>query len=104
MGQGHVHYDLGWHPAPRWQYIINRNPGVEITQSDGGRRRTGMDEAILVEALLQAAHLEGGRQKGRNYISVPDIAEVVVCGAWIARRLDLYHPRCAASHQNGPDR
>ncbi len=28
-------YDLDWHPAPRRQYIINLNAGVQITASDG---------------------------------------------------------------------
>src|SRR6516164_4890477 len=28
-------YDLDWHPAPRRQYIINLDAGVEITASDG---------------------------------------------------------------------
>src|SRR5262249_19817686 len=28
-------YDLDWHPAPRRQYIINLDAGVQITASDG---------------------------------------------------------------------
>ena len=31
-------YDLDWHPAPRRQYIINLDAGVELTASDGERR------------------------------------------------------------------
>jgi hypothetical protein len=31
-------YDLDWHPAPRRQYIINLDVGVEITASDGEKR------------------------------------------------------------------
>src|SRR5256886_5695228 len=27
-------YDLDWHPAPRRQYIINLDAGVQITASD----------------------------------------------------------------------
>ena len=38
-------YDLSWHPAPRRQYIINLDGGVQITASDGeaaaDRRRRG---------------------------------------------------------------
>ena len=38
-------YDLAWHPAPRRQYIINLDAGVQITASDGearsDRRRRG---------------------------------------------------------------
>ena len=28
-------HDIGWHPAPRRQYIINLDAGVKITASDG---------------------------------------------------------------------
>ena len=28
-------YDLDWHPAPRRQYIINLDAGVQLTASDG---------------------------------------------------------------------
>src|SRR5436189_4926993 len=31
-------YDLDWHCAPRRQYIVNLDAGVEITASDGERR------------------------------------------------------------------
>ncbi len=31
-------YDLDWHPAPRRQYIINLDAGVQITASDGESR------------------------------------------------------------------
>ena len=34
-------YDLDWHPAPRRQYIINLDAGVQITASDGESRRIG---------------------------------------------------------------
>ncbi len=33
-------YDLDWHPAPRRQYIINLDAGVQITASDGEVRRS----------------------------------------------------------------
>lgn len=42
-------YDLDWHPAPRRQYIINLDAGVELTASDGETRRIGAGEVILVE-------------------------------------------------------
>ena len=41
-------YDLDWHPAPRRQYIINLDAGVQITASDGETRRIGAGEVILV--------------------------------------------------------
>ena len=41
-------YDLDWHPAPRRQYIINLDAGVQITASDGEARVIGAGEVILV--------------------------------------------------------
>src|SRR2546427_4731647 len=42
-------YDLDWHPAPRRQYIVNLDAGVQITASDGETRRIGAGEVLLVE-------------------------------------------------------
>jgi len=42
-------YDLDWHPAPRRQYIINLDGGVQITASDGESRIIGAGEVLLVE-------------------------------------------------------
>ena len=50
-------YDLDWHPAPRRQYIINLDAGVEITASDGEARRIGAGEVILVEDTQGKGHL-----------------------------------------------
>ena len=50
-------YDLDWHPAPRRQYIINLDAGVEITASDGEARRIGAGEVILVEDTRGKGHL-----------------------------------------------
>ena len=50
-------YDLDWHPAPRRQYIINLDAGVEITASDGETRRLGAGEVILVEDTRGKGHL-----------------------------------------------
>jgi hypothetical protein len=50
-------YDLDWHPAPRRQYIINLDAGVEITASDGEARRIGAGEVILVEDVKGKGHL-----------------------------------------------
>src|SRR3954452_4398402 len=43
-------YDLDWHPAPRRQYIINLDAGVQLTASDGEARVIGAGEALLVDA------------------------------------------------------
>jgi quercetin dioxygenase-like cupin family protein len=50
-------YDLDWHPAPRRQYIINLDAGVEITASDGEARVIGAGEVILVEDVKGKGHL-----------------------------------------------
>jgi len=50
-------YDLDWHNAPRRQYIINLDAGVEITASDGEARKIGAGEVILVEDTRGKGHL-----------------------------------------------
>jgi len=50
-------YDLDWHNAPRRQYIINLDAGVELTASDGETRRIGAGEVILVEDTTGKGHL-----------------------------------------------
>ena len=50
-------YDLDWHPAPRRQYIINLDVGVQLTASDGETRRIGAGEVILVEDTWGKGHL-----------------------------------------------
>jgi hypothetical protein len=50
-------YDLDWHPAPRRQYIINLDAGVQITASDGESRIIGAGEVILVEDTTGKGHL-----------------------------------------------
>ena len=50
-------YDLDWHPAPRRQYIINLDAGVQITASDGEARVIGAGEIVLVEDTTGKGHL-----------------------------------------------
>jgi hypothetical protein len=50
-------YDLDWHRAPRRQYIVNLDAGVEITASDGERRVIGAGEVLLVEDTTGKGHL-----------------------------------------------
>jgi len=50
-------YDLDWHPAPRRQYIVNLDAGVDITVSDGETRRIGAGEVLLVEDVTGKGHL-----------------------------------------------
>ena len=55
--QGPPTYELDWHPAPRRQYIINLDAGVEITASDGEARIIGAGEVVLVEDISGKGHL-----------------------------------------------
>jgi hypothetical protein len=50
-------YELDWHSAPRRQYIINLDAGVQITASDGEARIIGAGEVILVEDINGKGHL-----------------------------------------------
>ncbi len=50
-------YNLDWHTAPRRQYIINLDAGVEITVSDGEARIIGAGEVLLVEDVTGKGHL-----------------------------------------------
>jgi hypothetical protein len=50
-------YDLGWHPAPRRQYIIYLDTGVEITASDGESRLIAPGEVLLVEDTTGRGHI-----------------------------------------------
>ena len=65
-------YDLDWHPAPRRQYIINLDAGVQITASDGEARVIGAGEVILVEDTTGKGHLSKAVDaKIRHCIFVP---------------------------------
>jgi hypothetical protein len=50
-------YELDWHNAPRRQYIINLDNGVQLTASDGEARIIGAGEVILVEDTTGKGHL-----------------------------------------------
>ena len=65
-------YDLDWHPAPRRQYIINLDGGVQITASDGESRTIGAGEVILVEDVSGKGHLSKNVEAKLRYsIFVP---------------------------------
>ena len=65
-------YDLDWHPAPRRQYIINLDAGVQITASDGESRVIGAGEVVLVEDTTGKGHLSKAVDgKLRHCIFVP---------------------------------
>ena len=65
-------HDIDWHPAPRRQYIINLDAGVQITASDGEARVIGASEVILVEDTSGKGHLSKAVEgKIRHCIFVP---------------------------------
>jgi hypothetical protein len=49
-------YDLDWHNAPRRQYIINLEGGVEITVDDGDSRIFGPGDVFLAEDITGRGH------------------------------------------------
>lgn len=55
--QTQAEHDRPWHPAPRRQYIVNLDAGVELTASDGESRVIGAGEIILVEDVSGKGHL-----------------------------------------------
>lgn len=64
-------HDLDWHPAPRRQYIINLDAGVQLTASDGEARIIGAGEVILVEDIKGKGHLSKGLGQLRHSIFIP---------------------------------
>ena len=64
-------YDLDWHPAPRRQYIVNLDAGVQITASDGESRVIGAGEIILVEDTTGKGHQSKGLGKMRHSLFIP---------------------------------
>ena len=65
-------YDLDWHPAPRRQYIINLDAGVQLTASDGEVRRVKAGDVVLVEDTWGKGHLSKAiDNKARHCVFVP---------------------------------
>jgi hypothetical protein len=65
-------HDLDWHPAPRRQYIVNLDAGVQITASDGESRFIKAGEVILVEDVSGKGHLSKHLEdKIRHSIFIP---------------------------------
>jgi hypothetical protein len=70
--QTQAEHDRPWHPAPRRQYIINLDAGVELTASNGATRKIGKGEVILVEDTSGKGHLSKSiNHEMRHSIFVP---------------------------------
>lgn len=68
-------YDLDWHTAPRRQYIVNLDAGVEITAGDGETRVIGAGEVLLVEDTTGTGHLSkavSGRIRHSIFITLDE--------------------------------
>ncbi len=70
--QTQAEHDRPWHPAPRRQYIINLDAGVQLTASDGEARIIGAGEVILVEDTIGKGHLSKSvNNQMRHSIFIP---------------------------------
>ena len=70
--QTQAEHDRPWHPAPRRQYIINLDAGVELTASDGQARTIGAGEIVLVEDTSGKGHLSKSvNNQMRHSIFIP---------------------------------
>ena len=70
--QTEAEHNVDWHPAPRRQYIINLDGGVQITASDGQARTIGAGEVVLVEDTTGKGHLSDHIEgKIRHSIFIP---------------------------------
>ena len=49
-------YDYAWHNAPRLQYVINLEGGVDYTISGGETRRFGAGDVVLLEDTEGEGH------------------------------------------------
>jgi uncharacterized cupin superfamily protein len=50
-------YDLDWHNAPRRQFVITLEGEVEITASDGMKRRFGPGDIMLADDMTGRGHI-----------------------------------------------
>ena len=73
FGEASPTYDLGWHPAPRRQYVINLDGAMQITASDGEVRTIGTGEVLLVEDTSGKGHLSkavAGKMRRSIYVPI----------------------------------
>ena len=62
-------YALGFHNAPRRQYVINLVGSVEIEVGDGRKRRLGPGEILLAEDTTGRGHISRAVE-GQKRVSV----------------------------------
>ena len=65
-------YFIDWHNAPRRQFVVNLSGEVEITVSDGEKRRFGPGSILLAEDVTGKGHISRGIGKSeRRSLFVP---------------------------------
>ena len=52
-----ANFNLDLHPAPRRQYVITIEGGVEIEIGDGTKRRFGVGDVMLAEDITGQGHI-----------------------------------------------
>ncbi|MEK7353600.1 MAG: hypothetical protein AABZ77_03725 [Chloroflexota bacterium] len=50
-------FDVTWHPAPRRQFVINLEGGVELVVGDGTSRILGPGDILLAEDTTGRGHI-----------------------------------------------
>ena len=65
-------YFIDWHNAPRRQFVVNLSGEVEITVSDGEKRRFGPGSILLAEDVTGKGHISKGLGKSeRRTLFIP---------------------------------
>jgi uncharacterized cupin superfamily protein len=65
-------YFIDWHNAPRRQFVVNLSGEVEITVSDGEKRRFGPGSILLAEDVTGKGHISRGLGKSeRQTLFIP---------------------------------
>lgn len=59
-------YALGFHNAPRRQYVINLEGSVELEVGDGTRRVLGPGDILLAEDTTGRGHVSRAASSGRR--------------------------------------
>jgi hypothetical protein len=68
-------YDLGFHTAPRRQYIVNLSGMVEIEASDGEKRNFGPGTIMLAEDTTgkgHKSHAVSSEDRASLWLMLPD--------------------------------
>jgi hypothetical protein len=66
-------YDLGFHNAPRRQFVINLDAPVEIEVGDGTKRVLGPGEVLLAEDTTGRGHISravDGRKRRSIFVTL----------------------------------